>query len=206
MNHDERLTAAREALDLMNQATTLWNELERRNSLDQEDFDGRLYLSIDRFESGKAGDEEGIMIEGVAAAWTQDREDDVFAQGAFDQGIEKFMQNPILVYSHSKPLFETVKGENGYLQLGVVKELVKDPERGLTIKAFVRKPSEEGFLADVYNQIKSGEMKGLSVGGKFRKVLGKIVEADLTEVSIAPRPVNRDTLITRVTPVLGTAA
>ena len=202
VTNDERLAAAREAAEIMSQVNTLWNELQRRHQLEQDEFEGRAYFDVSRQESGKAeGGEEGLMIEGIAADWTQDREDEMFAQGAFDKGIEEFMKNPILVYSHSKPLFETAKGTNGYLQLGVVKSLTKDPERGLVMKAFVRKPKDEGFLMDTYERIKAGEMKGLSVGGYFKKVLGKIVSADLTEVSIAPRPVNRGTLINRVTPI-----
>lgn len=200
---EDKAAALRGALQILGEAHALQQELERRTRVEgAEEFVGRSYLEIDGVYTGKSGEEEGVMIEGIAAAWTQDREDEMFEQGAFDRGIEAFMKNPILVYSHSKPLFETTKGPQKLIQIGVVKELRKDPERGLLMKAFVRRPpSDEPFLTHVYNQVKSGEMKGLSVGGKFRKLLNKIVSCDLQEVSIAPNPINRDTLITRVVPV-----
>ena len=205
LTKQQRLEALQGVLGMLGQASELLGEVQRRQQIaDAEPFEGRIFAEIESVMLGKAAGEEGLMIEGVAAAWTKDREDDQFAMGAFDRGIENFMKNPILAYSHARPLFDSVKGEQKLIQLGVVKELRKDPQRGLVMKAFVRKPPEdEPFLMHVYEQIKHGEMKGLSVGGNFRadRILQKIVECDLEEISIAPKPINRDTLITRVTPV-----
>ena len=207
MTKQQRLQAASGVLSLLGQASELLGEVQRRQRVSEaEEFDGRIYAEIDGVVGGKgANGEEGLMIEGIAAHWSQDREDQSFDRGAFDRGIANFMKNPVLAYSHSKPLFDSAYSDgksSEYIQLGVVKELKKDPIRGLVMRAWVRKPPEdEPFLMHVYNQIKNGEMRGLSVGGKFRALLNKIVDVDLQEISIAPKPINQNTLITKVTPV-----
>jgi hypothetical protein len=147
--------------------------------------------------------EAGLILEGVAAQWTLDRENEAFAFGAFDAALKTFLEtNPILAWSHATAIADTVKGPSGYVQLGRVLELTKDPERGLLFKAWFPKPVS-GFLLDVYNQVRAGIQRGVSVGGRFLKdaATGLIHKVDLHEVSIAPKPVGERSLIERVTPV-----
>lgn len=215
MDRAQRARAAATAVELIAEVGEISREIERRRALEgAEEFVGRSYMAITGYYEGKAGDEEGILIEGVAAPWTQDREDEEFARGAFDAGIAKFMENPILVYSHSKPVLEEVHitdggksftdtgRQSGYLQLGVVKALWKDAKRGLMARAWFPKPAADDhpIIRDVYKKVKSGMMKGLSIGGKFKSLGSTIVDCDIQELSIAPRPIHPEALVTKVTP------
>lgn len=146
-------------------------------------------------------DEKGLTIRGLAADFSPDREDEAFEPRAFDDAIKSFMENPVLAYFHSTDVVETVKGASRYVQLGAVKSLVKS-DRGLEFEAFIPRPAHGGFLANVYDQIKAGIMKGVSVGGRFFKHFTpqgwKIYRADLQEITIAPKPVNPRTLVEAV--------
>lgn len=141
--------------------------------------------------------EEGLIIKGLAAAFSPDREAEAFEPGAFEAGLKAFMENPVLAYNHAHKVIDTVKGSSNYVQLGVVRSL-NQTKAGLEMEAFVPKPTG-GFLEDVYDKIKRGYMKGLSVGGKFYKHYTpqgwKIYQADLQEISVAPKPINPATLI-----------
>lgn len=123
--------------------------------------------------------EDGIWIEGYASDFGMDRQDEAFEPGAFEKGMQEFMKNPVLLYHHK---FDQAMGH--------IKSFEHRSD-GLWIKAWVDKPEPHTTLADVYRKIKSGTIRGFSVGGKFyRKVKGKIHTADLIEVSITPTPVN----------------
>lgn len=190
-------------------------EIQRRREMEGAvEFVGRTDMGVTGYYEGKAGKEEGILIEGVAAAWTQDREDEFFAKGAFDRSIDRFLNtNPILVYSHSRPVTEEVHitdggkaatpsgRQSGYLQLGVVREMWKDA-RGLMARAWFPKPAADShpIIKDAYDKVKKGYMKGLSIGAKFKQLAGMIIDADIQELSIAPKPIHPDALITKVTP------
>lgn len=171
------------------------------------EFEGQTFLRIDGIYTGKAqvGDHltEGLLVEGVAASWSQDREDESFAKGAFDRGLEKVNARGglPLMYAHSEALFGDIygRGKSNKLQLGIAKKFWKDPARGLMMQAFIPRPSEgHPILQDIYDKIARGEMRGLSVGGKMRAMMGKIVDTDLAEVSVAPVPINGDAFIHRV--------
>lgn len=163
---------------------------------DYEDFKAMLTTEAD-IEEG----EKGLTIKGMAADFGPDREGEAFEPNSLDRAIERFMENPVLAYFHSTDVVETVKGPSRYAQLGQVKALTKT-DRGIEFEAFVPRPKHGGFLANVYDQIKSGVMRGVSVGGQFFKHRTpdgwRIYEADLHEVSIAPKPINPRTLIEAV--------
>lgn len=131
----------------------------------------------------EAGD---LVIEGYASDFEDDRQDEAFEPGAFDSAIKAFMENPALLYHHD---FSKA--------LGRVVDLRKD-ERGLYMKAVIDKPSAGSWAEDIYHKVKSGTIKGLSVGGRFfRKNIGgkqRIHKADLMEISVTPMPVNPRTL------------
>lgn len=144
--------------------------------------------------------EDGLWIEGKAADWDVDREDEAFEPGALDQAIVKFMANPILAYHHteSTPLFQMAGGKSSdLLQIGQVTELTKVAD-GVKMRAFIPRPKHP-FVAEIYDKVKRGMMRGLSVGGRFHKhlVAGKgwrIHDMDLMEISVTPKPVNPRTL------------
>ncbi len=202
--------AALAALDLITEAAKINAELVRRRDAvipEEVEFEGEAFLKLDGIYQGKAsigdGPVEGLMIEGIAAAWTQDREDDVFDKGAFDRALIKANSRGLpVMYNHSQPLWNDIygRGAGSKLQLGVVKEFWKDPREGLKMRAFIPRPAEgHPILEDIYQKIARGEMKGLSVGGKMRQMLGKIVDTDLAEVSVSPNQINGDAMIYNVT-------
>ena len=69
--------------------------------------------------------------------------------------------------------------------------------KGLWMKARVDKQEESSPLHYIYNGIKKGSMKGLSVGGFFKRKwteLGRrIADMDFTEISVTPVPVHTKT-------------
>jgi HK97 family phage prohead protease len=152
-------------------------------------------FQLDFLLDGKAVIEEtedGIWIEGYASDFGLDRQDEAFESGAFEKGMAAFMENPVLLYHHQ---FDKA--------LGQIKEFSMRSD-GLWIKAWVDRPAESSPLLDVYRKIKSGTIRGFSVGGKFyRRVKGKIHRADLIEVSVTPTPVNPRTLFAVVGKAFG---
>lgn len=130
---------------------------------------------------------EGLDIEGYAAGFSPDREDEAFLPGAFAQGVDKyFKDNPILCYHHH------------YDQaLGTVKA-VKLDGKGLFVKAHLDSPEPGTNAADIFNKVKSGTIKGFSVGGIFKKRMTpagpRIHKVDIAEISVTPLPMEPGSL------------
>lgn len=140
---------------------------------------------------GKAAvteEDDHLIIEGLAADFGFDRQDEAFEEGAFDAGMKAFMEtNPILCYHHKYDI-----------ALGEVLEWEKKAA-GPWVKARVDKPEPNTDLMDVYRKIKSGVIKGFSIGGKFHRRTDaqgrtRIHKADVAELSITPLPINPRTL------------
>lgn len=124
-----------------------------------------------------------LIIEGIAANWSTDRENENFEPGAFLVGIKSFLNGASSLAFHHK---------NDKV-LGKVLALEESPA-GLKIRAridgAIRKHPELGVI---YDQIKSGTLSYLSVGGFFKRVGKKIVDVEFTEISVTPRPVGHRT-------------
>jgi HK97 family phage prohead protease len=130
-------------------------------------------------------DNGDLMIEGYAADIGIDRQGEFFEPQAFEASIQEFLDsNPVLLYHHHNDQ-----------QLGMVKALESRPD-GLWMKAVVPRPAETSPLLDVYEKMKRGMMRGLSVRGLFHRRPGtsRIYKADLAEISVTPFPVNPRTL------------
>lgn len=133
----------------------------------------------------EAGDT--VYIEGYASDFGLDRQDEAFEPGAFEKGMKDFMSsNPVLLYHHK------------YDQaLGQIEEF-EHRKDGLWVKARVDAPEPGTSLADVVRKIKTGTIRGFSVGGRFKRretVKGpRIHTADINEISVTPLPVNPRTL------------
>lgn len=134
-----------------------------------------------------AADDGKLRVEGYAAGFDVDRQDEAFEKGAFEKGLQNFLKRgaPLLYHHHYDK------------SLGVVEEARVD-SKGLFLKARLDDPEPGTELADVYNKVKSGSIKGFSVGGIFKRKQTpaglRIHQADLVEVSITPVPVQPDTL------------
>ena len=129
-------------------------------------------------------DDGALYIEGTAADFGVDRQNEAFEPGAFDAGMERFMKsNPILLYHH--------KADKA---LGQVKSWERR-DNGIFVKAKVDKPAPGSWAEDVYNKIRSGVIRSFSVGGLFKRRPGpdgtmRIHQADVAELSVTPLPVN----------------
>lgn len=132
-------------------------------------------------------DGKALRIEGYAAGFDRDREGEAFMPGVFDKGLEKyFKRNPVLCYHHHTDQ-----------ALGVVEQAKLDG-KGLFVKARLDDPEPGTPLADVWNKVKSGTIKGFSVGGIFRRKMTpagvRIHEADVAEISVTPVPMEPGSL------------
>lgn len=136
-------------------------------------------------------DNGDLIIEGYAAVFDGlDREGENFADlgATFDRGIKSFLsQQAALCYHHS-----TGKC------LGSVLDLRREEGKGLKMKARVDGAiRQHPELGTYYEQIKKGTLKGLSIGGFFKRaIIGgvqKITGVDFTEVSVTPVPIHPGT-------------
>lgn len=145
-----------------------------------------LDLGLD--SKGITDDDGDIYFEGWASDFDIDRQDEAFEPGAFRKSVERFLgTNPVLLYHHDY-------GK----ALGQVEQLDLRDE-GLWMRARIDRPTPGSWAEDVVNKIKKGTIKGLSVGGLFKRRRGadgkaRIFDADLAEISITPMPVNPRTL------------
>lgn len=128
-----------------------------------------------------------VYIEGYASDFGVDRQDEAFEKGAFEAGMKSFMEsNPVLLYHH--------KSDQA---LGQVIEFEHRP-KGLWVKARVDEAEPGTPLADVVRKIKTGTIRGFSVGGRFHRKMTnrgpRIHTADIAELSVTPFPINPRTM------------
>jgi HK97 family phage prohead protease len=138
-----------------------------------------------------------LRVEGYAAGFDRDREGEAFMPQVFERGLAKYFQtNPILCYHHHTDQ-----------ALGVVEEARLDG-KGLFVKAVLDNPEPGTQLADVWNKVKSGTIKGFSVGGIFKRMMTpqgpRIHEADVAEISVTPVPMEPGSLFALAGKAFGT--
>jgi HK97 family phage prohead protease len=125
-----------------------------------------------------------LIIEGYAAVWDgEDRQGENFAPGAFERGVKSFLEGQAaLCYHHKHDKL-----------LGTFLDL-KEDGKGLRFKARVDSAIQSHpELKTYYEQIKNRSLRGMSVGGFFRRAGKKIVGCDFTEISVTPVPVHPGT-------------
>jgi HK97 family phage prohead protease len=138
---------------------------------------------------------EGLILTGYAGTWAEDRVLDQINPYALDEAVKKFLaSNPVLLWSHKMSL----------PPIGKILKAVIHRDRGVYIEAFMPRPPDGSFAAEVYNAAKSGLVKAFSLGAKWlrshRKGYPEIVGADIYECSLASVGVNGQTLADSVTP------
>jgi HK97 family phage prohead protease len=136
-----------------------------------------------------SSDSRGLVVEGYAGGYGLDRGDEAFEPGAFEHSLERYMStNPILCYHHKYDM-----------ALGVVEDARVD-SRGLFIRARLDPPEPGTIFADIYRKVKSGTIKGFSVGGRFKRKQTpagpRIYAAELVEISVTPLPMEPGSLFT----------
>jgi HK97 family phage prohead protease len=130
-----------------------------------------------------------LRFEGLAAGYDEDRDEEAFLPGAFEKGVREWIRRGgILLWNHSfgKPM-------------GVVTDANITPH-GLVIKGVLDDPEPGTELADIHRKVASGTVRGLSIGGKFKRRMTpagvRIYEADIIECSLCAAPVQPDSLFT----------
>lgn len=128
-----------------------------------------------------------LRIEGYAATLGMDRKDEAFLPGVFEKGLQKyFHDNPVLLYHHQYDK-----------ALGTVED-VKIDGKGLFVKAALDPPAPGSWAEDVFNKVKSGTIKGFSIGGIFKRKMTphgpRVHEADFAEISVTPLPLEAGSL------------
>jgi HK97 family phage prohead protease len=124
-----------------------------------------------------------LLLEGWAARWEEDREQEAFDPAAFDHGIKAFVDGTAaLCFQH-----------RGTDVLGRVLSLERRPD-GIWMRARVDGAiRHDPRLRTIYEQVKKGTIRGASVGGFFRRAqrAGRqlIDRVDLTEISLTAVPV-----------------
>lgn len=146
---------------------------------------GSITLDPDSITELEDGD---LLIEGWAANFEGlDRQNENFMEGAFQRGIKSFLSGQRALCFHHKH----------DMGIGEVLDLQEVEGKGLKMKARVDHQPESSPLRYIYNAIKKGTYKGLSVGGFFRRKLTpkgwRIADMDFTEISVTPVPVHPGT-------------
>lgn len=127
-----------------------------------------------------------LILEGWAAEFDGvDRQGENFVDGAFQRGIKSFLEGGAPLCFHHK--HDQI--------LGQVLDLEEVEGKGLKMRARVDGAiKDHPTLGTIYQQIKRGTLKNLSVGGFFRRKLTpagyRIGDMDFTEISVTGVPVH----------------
>lgn len=151
-------------------------------AIDYKSFNWDAPKNVTAVET-KAGD---LVVSGMAAVWAGlDRQQENFVRGAFRDSIREFLAQPSgapLCFHHQKAK-----------AIGQVIDL-RETDEGLAFKALVTKQEPSSPLYYIYDGIRRGVYKGVSVAGIFKRRLMeggfRIAKADLVEISITPAPVH----------------
>lgn len=135
-------------------------------------------------ELSEDGEIQSILIEGYASTNDIDRAGDVVSTKVWEQGLENYLKNPIILayHDHRQPCGRMVEH--------------KADSRGLWIKARISSAAEE-----VFKLVKDGIMTAFSIGFMVKDAeynqateVFMIKEIELHEISVVPIPCNQNTL------------
>lgn len=124
-----------------------------------------------------------LLLKGWAARYTVDMEDEAFAPGAFTKSIANYLnQHGPILYNHKPDIV-----------LGRATDMREVAGEGLWLEALITRPPGSSPHFWIFDSIKRGVMRGLSVGGVFKRRGDKIERASIFETSITAVPVGQDT-------------
>lgn len=133
------------------------------------------FVEVKSLENGN------VRIAGYASTFENtDRHGDIIAPNAFNDTMEKYMRNPVLLafHDHKKPLGKVTEAHIDNNGLYIVAEIPSTPNPEL---AAIRKQVEDGILST------------FSIGGYFHREKaegGRISKVDLIEISVVAVPAN----------------
>jgi HK97 family phage prohead protease/HK97 family phage major capsid protein len=141
----------------------------------------KLFKVIVPFEAKADSENEVVAISGYASTSDKDRVNDVILPEAWQNGIDDFKSNPIILafHDHSKPIGRA--------------DSVDIDNRGLRISARIKKSA----AGQIFNLIKDEILSTFSVGFRVKDAdydadtdIFVIKEAELFEVSVVAVPAN----------------
>jgi HK97 family phage prohead protease len=148
----------------------------------QSKFDGQVVCKAPAVELKRAPDAEGIL-EGYAACWSQDRDGETIAPGAFAKSIRTAMPKLLWGHDRTKPI-------------GRVLSLAEDSV-GLRFRAQLNLDTAAG--REAHASMKAGDVDAFSVGFITRKRQGNnLLELELLEISAVTIPANPDAKVIAV--------
>lgn len=166
---------------------SLWDKGDKMEILTQELIDGlskKTYFN--NFEIKSKGNRG--FFKGFASSYDLDEGGDRVIAGAFYEDLPKFMENPVMLFSHQ---LDKV--------IGSWKKL-EEQEKGLYGEAEINLNTQLG--KDVYALINDGDLKGLSIGYQVKqadidKVTGVrlLIKVKLWEISVVAIPMNQSAWI-----------
>lgn len=127
-----------------------------------------------------------LVVSGWASNWDIDRAGDTVTRAAMAKALEGYMRNPALLYNHK------------YSQPAGVVTRARVDDNGLWIEAKVLKPAADAspLVRHYFDLVRRGAMRALSIGGKWKRdALRRLIEIDLSEISLASVGVNSGTLL-----------
>lgn len=132
------------------------------------------------------GDDEDIIIEGMANTTSVDRAGDLIPRSAWEKATQltNYRKNPIVLAYH-----------NHSMPIGIVEELeVRD--EGLFVKARI-----SNTIPAVYNAVKKNILKAFSIGFRLNEWEYKpdldiflMTDIEMTELSVVSVPCNQDSM------------
>ena len=168
---------------------SLWEKGDKMNAeiLTQELIDSlQKKTYFNNFEI-KAKGTRGFF-KGLASSYEMDEGGDRVIAGAFFEDLPKFMENPVMLFSHQldKPIGSW--------------KMLEEQEKGLYGEAEINLNTQLG--KDVYALINDGDLKGLSIGYQVKqadidKVTGVrlLIKVRLWEISVVAIPMNQSAWI-----------
>lgn len=142
-----------------------------------------LYIDSLFAKSADATD-QSIYVEGYASTNDVDRAGDVVSAEAWKEGLDNYLNNPIILAYHDnkQPIGRMVEH--------------RFDSKGLWIKARISQAA-----GNIFNLIKDGVLTAFSIGFQVKKAEYKpdmevfyIKEVELHEISVVPVPCNQNTL------------
>ena len=157
-------------------------------------FTTTLVPNISSLHPAVSGD--GLLIAGYASTWNLDKVGDVMNPFALDAAVATFMAtNPVLLYAHR-------------LNLPPVGRIIKAEihrAKGLFIEAVIPRARDGTFAAEIWESVKSGLLRALSLGAVFsrrdRGTHNEIYDVPVVnEISLCPVAIEGSSFTTSVTP------
>lgn len=138
------------------------------------------------FQKSSESDDGTLYIEGYASTFAEDRDGEIVDKSAFDDTLEEYMLNPVILLDHTNK------------SSAVVGKAVdaKVDNIGLYIRAAIPNIKSDPVIQSTREKVKAGLLRAFSIAGMFQYDYPLIKKVRLHEISIVPVPANQYSLFT----------